>query len=136
MQESTRARCIHHKASADVDLISPAFTVQSYFVIPLDRFTQLDLIEILDADILRLANKVRIDIRPIPVRIRNPIVRTGRNQQLVLPAGTSRRALAELVMINSKPALKPAVQVRKGLLPCPIFREWGDNRQIIPKRKI
>ena len=94
---------------------------QSYSVVLLDRFAQLDLVEILDADLLRLANKVRVDIRSIPVRVGDPIVRACRNQQLVLTAGTSGGALAELVVIEREAAFEPAVQVRIRLLPwCPI----------------
>src|SRR5439155_17452931 len=49
--------------------------------------SELCLIEIFDAETLRLANEKMIEVRAIPVRVGNFIARTGRHEQLIATFG-------------------------------------------------
>ena len=109
MQESAGASGIHHETRGDFDIVAVAFTPQSNFIGALDSALQSDLVEILRAGILCFADKVYVDIGPIPMRIGNSVVRTRCNQQLIFAVGAGGCAPAELVVLESEAAFESAV---------------------------
>ena len=129
MQKSARAGSIDHKTGGDADFgkFDP--------VVPLFGLCQPDLIEIFNADFLRFAHKVRIDMCPMPMSIGNRIVRTCRDQQLIF-ARKARCPLAETVVKESEAAFEPAVEIRISLPPRSPFCERENARKIVPKRQI
>ena len=126
MQKTARAAGIHDETGGDFDFLSMAFAVEDDLVRVLHGFVQFDFVEIVDADFLRLANEVGIDIGAIPVRIGDPIVGAGGNEQLIAATRISSGALAGLMVIKGEAAFESAVEVRIRLLPGAPFGEWED----------
>ncbi len=55
------------------------------FALIIDKLAQLHFIQIGNAQPLRFVCQIRIEVRAIPVRVGNPVMRTGCHQQLIFP---------------------------------------------------
>ena len=134
VQESAGAGRIHHETRGDIDIASVALTVQSHFIAGFDGALQIDLVEILGAGDLCLADEVLVNRRPIPARIGNGVVRARRHQQLIFTVATGGGAPVELVVIESEAVLESAVHIRIGVLPCVPFCERRNAGKIVSFR--
>jgi len=93
-------------------------------------------IEILDSNTLRFTNEKMIEVRAIPVRVRNFIARTGRHEQLVASFRIVCEWQADLMMVKREAAFQAAGNLRICLLPRPPFGQWQQPRQIVSARQL
>ena len=105
------------------------------------RFTTDDLIdfhfvEIIDADLLRLFDKKRVEAGSEPVRVGDFIVRARGDKELIVAERVLIVEPVELMAIERESALKAASDLREASLPAPPFCERCDSSQIIAAAKL
>src|SRR2546427_5963268 len=91
---------------------------------------ELRLVEIFHSEALRFSNEKVIEIRAIPMRVRDLIARTGGDEQLVAPFRIVEEWLLKLMMVKGEAALQSAGDLRIGLLPAPPLGQRQQTRQV------
>ena len=87
------------------------------------RGVERGAVEILHPEVLRIAHERGIEVRAIPVRIRDLVVRARRHQQLTAMLFGVLKRLTVDVKEEREAALKPASNLRTLPLPGSPFRE-------------
>src|SRR5271163_495189 len=123
MQEATRPRRIDQELcrKRKVAAISPS--MESYRTVRLSDRGQIDLIEVLDAHVLSLADEQMIEVCPVPVGVGNLVVGTCADEKLIHSIGRRQCRLPAVVVIKRKAALQPASDPRVSSLPTAPFSE-------------
>ena len=85
MQKTARPAGIHEESSDNRNTFSPTVTIELHAVAVEGDGFEIRLVEVFHAERLRFANEEVIEIRAIPMRVRDLIARAGGDQQLVAP---------------------------------------------------
>ena len=93
------------------------------------------MVEVFHAERLRFANEEVIEIRAIPMRVRDLITWAGGDKQLVAPLRIVEERFFKLMLIKRKTALQSAGDLRIGLLPASPLGQWQQTRQIVSQRQ-
>jgi hypothetical protein len=96
-------------------------------------FVQFNVIEIVSSETLGFLHKKGIDIRAIPVRICDRIVRARRDKQLIRPVASHFARRVRGVIVKRETALQPARNLRVMLLPAAPLGQGEQARQIVAK---
>jgi len=136
LQESSRSRCVDHEPCGELQRVTGSVSVEANVVTLHGHVFERHLVEIDGAVLLGLFDEEVIDIRPIPVRIGDLVVRTRGHQQLTVVSGAVLKRPIELVMEEAEAALQAAADVWIRALPRAPLREWPQARQIVCVRQL
>ena len=108
MQEAARARCIDDQSRVETDWLALPMPFEPHHVSIVGKLIQVNFVDVINSERLRLTNQKMIEAGAIPVRIRDRIMRARRDQQLILPVQIWPRGLSQYMMMKGKPSLQPA----------------------------
>src|SRR5688572_21176054 len=108
MKKTTRTRSIDDKACVNLERLI-AITPLNHRTFLFHVYApEVGFIVISHAEISRLLDEKRIEVRAKPVRVRDAIVRRGRNQQLLSRRRVVRERDSRIMMEESEAALESA----------------------------
>ena len=136
MQKASRSRGINHELRVNLQR-TPAMP-------PLDdrafhihvHAPQLRFVEIRRADPLRLLHEKQVEVRPIPVRIREGVARTCGHEQLIGAVGARCEGLARAMLVETEAAFQPAGDVGVRGAPGAPFCEGLEEAQVVPPAEV
>src|SRR5277367_1183255 len=106
MNKATRTGSVHNEPGMKRDEPAILLTVQCNAIATWRQCRQLDLIDVINAETLRLIHQKRIEIGAIPVRICNSVMWTCCNQQLPSVVWIWCVSFAEHMVIKSEAPLE------------------------------
>src|SRR6185503_18148556 len=117
MQKTARPAGIDDESGANRNSFSSSLSFELRALAVERNGFEFRLVEIFHAERLRFANQEMVEVRAVPMRVRDFIARTGGDEQLVAPLRIAAERLSKLMMIKCKTALQSAGDLRIGLLP-------------------
>ena len=108
---------IKHEAGMEPHRLAVAPSRQCHTGRPLVEIRQLSLVEVLDAEPLRLVDQVVVEVGAKPVRVGDFIARAGGNEELTTALLIVAERLTKRVVKKGKPALEAAADFRVFALP-------------------
>ncbi len=108
MQKSPRAAGVDDETCADADGPAFALAIQNRVVAVVRQALEPRHVEVFRTGALRLLGQRLIELRPVPVRVGDRIVRAGGNEQLPLVIVGVGELLSRLVKEKGEAALEAA----------------------------
>ena len=131
MEESARAGRVDHESRRDADRSALALAFEHRRTTFVAQPLEPRHVEVLGARRPRLHHERLVELRPVPVRIRDLVVRARRDHQLPLARVIVRDRRTRLMKEEREPALESACDLGPGTLPCPPLRERANAREIV-----
>src|ERR1044071_472190 len=131
MQEAARTGSIDNEVGQELDWLIVPLSAQEHSMFLLGGSGELDFIEEIHAESLRLFDQVMIEVRAIPVGVGDFFVRTCPDQELTLTLRIWFEWPPKLVMIKSETALQATGDMRSFYLPGSPFAQRPHAGQIV-----
>jgi len=134
MQETPWPGGIDHKLRSDLHWPAVPGSGEAQADGFFTNFAQRGIIQISYAEIFCLGNQIVIEVRAIPMGIRDFFVGTCSDEKLIPMPGIRLERLSKLMMVECEPALDSAGKLWKLLLPRSPFAQRPHERQVVLHR--
>jgi hypothetical protein len=131
VEETTRSAGINHELRGDTNGTAFAVALERRATARGAHGRQLRAIEIQRALSLRFLHERVVEVRAIPVHVRDLVMRTRSNHQLSLAIVILPECPARLMEEEREPTLQPARHIGPHSLPGAPLRERPDPRQVV-----
>src|SRR6266699_3356712 len=128
MQKTARPAGIDDESSANRNSFSPTFTLERDALAVEPNSFEFRLVEIFHAERLRFVNEEVVEVRAIPMRVRDFVARAGGHEQLVAPFRIIEERFFKFMVIKRETALQSAGDLRIRLLPASPLGQWQQTR--------